>query len=321
MEGLADSIVRDILTSIGGIDWCVSEFIRVSDQLLTEDVYRRKTPELFSQAKTPSGTPLHIQLLGSDPSCLADNASFACKLGAPAIDLNFGCPAKTVNKSRGGAVLLQEPDLLYDIVREVRKTIPADIPVTAKMRLGYTHKLCAVECAQALAEGGAQHIVVHARTKLENYKPPAHWEWIAKINEAVSIPIIANGDIWTLDDWYRCREVSGVDDVMIGRGLLWQPDLARQIAQARAGQTLVPMPWTEFYKLLVRFWQQTKDKMPARYAPGRLKQWLNLLANHYPQAKSLFERIRKETDYSVVDNYLYEHHHAEKLRSKNTKHS
>src|SRR6185503_817613 len=98
-------------------------------------VFQRHAPELASGAKTSAGTPMHVQLLGSDPACLADNAAFACTLGAPLIDLNFGCPAKTVNKSRGGAVLLKEPELLHAIVEAVRRAVPAHIPVTAKMRL------------------------------------------------------------------------------------------------------------------------------------------------------------------------------------------
>lgn len=103
------------------------------------------------------------------------------------IDLNFGCPAKTVNKSRGGAVLLKEPELLHAIVREVRRAVPANIPVTSKMRLGFDSPDGALECATALAEGGSAHLVVHARTKVEGYKPPAHWEWVARVQDVVKV--------------------------------------------------------------------------------------------------------------------------------------
>ncbi|WP_038818963.1 tRNA-dihydrouridine synthase family protein, partial [Pseudomonas syringae] len=94
-------------------------------------------------------------------------AAFACELGAPVLDLNFGCPAKTVNRSRGGAVLLKEPELLHSIVSQVRRAVPKDIPVTAKMRLGYENTDLALDCARALADGGAEQIVVHARTKVD----------------------------------------------------------------------------------------------------------------------------------------------------------
>ncbi len=304
MEGLVDEILRDVLTGIGGIDWCVTEFIRVSDRLLPPSSFRKLAPELDSGAATRAGTPLRVQLLGSDPLCLADNAAFACTLGAPAIDLNFGCPAKTVNKSRGGAVLLKEPELLHSILREVRKAVPAHIPVTAKMRLGFDSPDGALDCARALVDGGAEQLVVHARTKLDGYKPPAHWEWVAKVQDVVAVPVFANGDIWSLDDWRRCREISGVEDIMLGRGLVCRPDLARQINAAKDGAAVEPMSWDDLQPLLADFWMQARRKISPRYAPGRLKQWLSMLTRSYPQAVSLFAQLRRENDCQRLDALL-----------------
>lgn len=304
MEGLVDDILRDILTAVGGVDWCVTEFIRVSDRLLSASSFNKLAPELAEGAMTRAGTPLRVQLLGSDPACLADNAALACSLGAPAIDLNFGCPAKTVNKSRGGAVLLREPDLLHSILCEVRKAVPASIPVTAKMRLGFDSKDGALDCARALVDGGAAQLVVHARTKVEGYKPPAHWEWVAKVQGIVSVPVFANGDIWSLEDWRRCREVSGVEDIMLGRGLVCRPDLALQIAAARSGDEIEPMSWADLQPLLADFWMQARRKMSPRYAPGRLKQWVSLLTRNYPQAVALFAELRRENDCERLDAML-----------------
>ena len=304
MEGLVDEILRDVLTRVGGIDWCVTEFIRVSDRLLPASQFRKLAPELSNGARTRSGTPLRVQLLGSDPVCLAENAAYACELGAPVIDLNFGCPAKTVNKSRGGAVLLKEPELLHAILSEVRRAVPREIPVTAKMRLGFDSPDGALDCARALVDGGAQQLVVHARTKTDGYKPPAHWEWVARVQEAVAVPVYANGEVWNLDDWRRCREVSGVEDIMLGRGLVSRPDLARQIAAARAGQVVEPMSWEEFMPLLQDFWLQARGKIAPRYAPGRLKQWLAMLTRSYPQAVTLFAATRRETDCARLDALL-----------------
>ena len=304
MEGLVDEILRDVLTRIGGIDWCVTEFIRVSERLLPAATYHKLAPELFNGSRTRAGTPMRVQFLGSDPQCLADNAAFACTLGAPVIDLNFGCPAKTVNKSRGGAVLLKEPELLHAIVREVRRAVPAQIPVTAKMRLGFDSPDAALECAQALADGGAAQLVVHARTKVDGYKPPAHWEWVARVQDVVAVPVFANGEIWSVDDWRRCREISGAEDIMLGRGLVSRPDLARQIAAARAGGEVVPMRWDELLPLLQDFWQQARRKLAPRYAPGRLKQWLAMLTRSYPEAVALFAEIRRENDCARIDALL-----------------
>ncbi|WP_022978525.1 tRNA dihydrouridine synthase [Nevskia ramosa] len=305
MEGLVDDGLRALLTGIGGIDWCVSEFIRINDRLLPASAFLRLAPELAQGSVTPSGTPMRVQLLGSDPHCVADNAAFAATLGAPVIDLNFGCPAKTVNKSKGGAVLLKEPELLNAIVSAVRRALPVHIPVTAKMRLGFDHADDAETCAQALADGGAASIVVHARTKADGYKPPAYWERIGSIRDAVKVPIYANGEIWTVDDWRRCRALSGVDDVMLGRGLIARPDLARQIAAVRDGRSIEPMRWLELLPLVEGYWQRVRTKVShPKYAPGVLKQWLVWLARSYPEAERLFLDIRSLSDADEVERRL-----------------
>ncbi len=301
MEGLVDHIMRDVLTEQGGIDWCVTEFVRITDQLLPSRTYHRLAPELVQDAKTPAGTPLRVQLLGSDPQALAENAAKACEMGAPVIDLNFGCPSKTVNNSCGGAILLREPEVLFKIVEAVRAGMPAGVPLTTKMRLGYDSPDGAMDCARALADGGSAQIVVHARTKTDGYKPPAHWEWVAKVQDVVSIPVFANGDIWTLDDWYRCREVSGVDHVMVGRGLVSRPDLAKQIACARDGIEYQLKTWQELQPMLREFWRQVRAFQAPRSAPGRLKQWLAMLIRNYPEAQVLFNQLRKVTDCDVID--------------------
>lgn len=301
MEGLVDDVLRDVLTRVGGIDWCVTEFIRVSRNLLPARVFHGYAPELRAGARTRAGTPMRVQLLGSDPACLADNAALACRLGAPVIDLNFGCPAKTVNRSRGGAVLLKEPELLHRILREVRRTVPAAIPVTAKMRLGYEHTDLALDCARALADGGAAQIVVHARTKVDGYRPPAHWAWIARVRDAVRVPVFANGEVWSVDDWRRCRAESGVEDLMLGRGLVARPDLALQIAAARRGETIEPMTWDALVPSVQDFWAQVRAKLPEKQAPGRLKQWLCWLRQSYTQADALFAAVRTETDCVRID--------------------
>ena len=304
MEGLVDEILRDVLTRAGGIDWCVTEFIRVSDRLLPASAFYKLAPELAHGSQTRAGTPMRVQLLGSDPVCLAENAAYACELGAPVIDLNFGCPAKTVNKSRGGAVLLNEPELLHRILWEVRSAVPAAIPVTAKMRLGYDAPDGALDCARALVDGGAAQLVVHARTKRDGYKPPAHWEWVARVADTVRVPVLANGEVWSLADYQRCREVSGVADIMLGRGLVSRPDLARQIAAWRDGADTTPMTWAELWPLLQDFWRQARGKLAPRYAPGRLKQWLAMLTRSYPEAAQLFAELRRENDCERLDARL-----------------
>jgi len=300
MEGLVDPPMRDILTRIGGIDRCVSEFIRVTDTALNMSTVERFIPEMHHGWKTPAGVPVHPQLLGSDPYWLGVNAAQMAEWGAPAVDLNFGCPAKTVNRHGGGASLLREPDVLAQIVAAVRAATPAHIPVTAKMRLGYSDTSLTLDCARALAESGAAEIAVHARTKMDGYKPPAHWEWIERIRETIAVPVIANGEVWTLDDYQRIRELSGCTAVMIGRGLVVRPDLARQIRRHQAGTALNPMSWQDLQPWLADFFIQTRGRMIDRHSPGRIKQWLSLLTRSYPQAQTLFDQLRRETSPDLI---------------------
>ena len=301
MEGLADAPMRDVLTRIGGIDWCVSEFIRVTEGLLNVATIRRSVPESEHGWRTRAGVPVRPQLLGSDVRWMGENAALLASMDAPAIDLNFGCPAKTVNRHRGGAALLTEPELLREIVASVRAATPAHIPVTAKMRLGLTDTSQTLECAQALADGGASEITVHARTKVEGYKPPAHWEWLARIRDAVDVPVIANDEVWSTEDYRRIREVSGCDAVMIGRGLVRCPDLGLRILQDADAAVL---GWDELWPWLGDFFRQTRLRVVDRHAPGRLKQWLAMLGQHYPEARALFDSLRRETCADAVTRRL-----------------
>ncbi|MGD9787090.1 MAG: tRNA dihydrouridine synthase [Sulfuricellaceae bacterium] len=291
MEGLADAVMRDVLTRLGGIDLCLAEFVRVTHHLLSERVLLRTVPELANGGRTPAGVPVRLQLLGSDAVCLAENAAQAAELGAPGIDLNFGCPAPTVNRHGGGAVLLAEPERIHAIVAAVRRAVPAGVPVTAKMRLGLEDTSLALDCARAIEAGGADELTVHARTRADRYRPPARWEWLARIREEVALPLVANGDVWTPGDWEKIRQVSGCSDVMIGRGLIILPDLARRIKSGGA-----PMPWQELLPLVEEYFALVRAKVDPRHAPGRLKQWLGMLASAYPEAEELHRRLRTERD-------------------------
>ena len=311
MEGLLDHMLRDTLTQIGGtdpvkknhsgFDLCVSEFIRITDGLLPDENFYRIVPELKNNSRTPSGVPVRVQILGSDPICMAENAAKLAELGAYGVDLNFGCPSKMVNLHHGGAALLKEPHLLYHIVNAVRKAVPSQISVTAKMRLGYDTPEYAVDCAEALSAGGAAEIVVHARTKTDGYKPPAYWEWIAKIREAVTTPIIANGEIWSADDAQRCRDISGCADIMVGRGAVANPALALMIR----GERDAPLSWDEMQRLLHHFWRSVERHISARNRNGRIKQWLHYLSRDYAQAQEQFDIIRRMVDPDEIDRALF----------------
>jgi tRNA-dihydrouridine synthase C len=124
------------------------------------------------------------------------------------------------------------------------------------------------------------------------------------VQEVVKVPVFANGDIWSVEDWRRCREISGVEDIMLGRGLVSRPDLARQIAAARAGEEVVEMSWAQMQPMLQEFWTQSVAQLTERQAPGRLKQWLAMLTRNYPEAVELFTAMRRETDLQQVSRLL-----------------
>lgn len=300
MEGLLDYRLRDTLTQVGGFDECVSEFIRVNDTLLPSHRFYRYVPELYEGCRTRAGVPVKVQLLGSDINCMAENASKVASLGAYGIDINFGCPAPTVNRNRGGAALLKEPDQMFAIVKAIRKAVPSIIPVTAKMRLGYDSTEQALVCAKALEEGGAEEIVVHARTKTDGYKPPAYWDWIHKIGSTVKIPVVANGEIWTEEDALRCKEISGCQDIMIGRGAVANPALALMIRGVKNEN----LSWDEVKRILYRYWQSLEADMEVKSRAGRIKQWLHYLTRQYPEAERDFEIVKRLTNKEDFKKYL-----------------
>ncbi|MCX2863891.1 tRNA-dihydrouridine synthase [Paucibacter sp. PLA-PC-4] len=301
MEGLLDHMLRDALTRVGGIDRCVSEFIRITDMLMPNRVFTRIVPELLNGSRTAAGVPVRPQLLGSDPVCMAENAAKLAALGPEGIDLNFGCPAKCVNRHRGGAVLLDEPELIARIVGAVRRAVPAHLPVSAKMRLGYLDDSKTLDCALAMVESGAEELVIHARTKADGYKPPAYWDRIAAVRAAVQVPVIANGEIWTAADAENCRAQSQCEDLMVGRGMVADPGLALAIRGAAAA----PLPWAQLLVLMEMFWAQVRRHVETRHQAGRLKQWLNYLKRRYPEAEQAYWRVRTINEPGLLEQEFF----------------
>lgn len=304
MEGLLDATLRDVLTRLGGMDRCTSEFIRITHMLLPERSFTRVVPELLQGGRTRAGVPVRPQLLGSDPACMADNAARLAGFEPPGIDLNFGCPAKTVNNSRGGAILLDEPWLVHQIVRAVRRAVPAHIPVSAKMRLGFNDDARAEDNALAITEAGASELVIHARTKADGYRPPAWWERIAQVRE--SLPeqrpvLIANGEIWTVEHAELARERSGCEHLMLGRGMVADPGLALRVAGLRAE----PLPWGQLLPLMAQFFTQVRAHVAPKHQGGRLKQWLHYLKRAYPEADAAYAELRTVNAADELERRLF----------------
>lgn len=299
MEGVLDPVMRDLLSAINPYDWCVTEFIRVVDSLLARRAFYRLCPELYNQGRTPSGTPVRVQLLGQSPTWLAENAFRAIELGSYGVDLNFGCPAKTVNHSKGGAVLLKEPETLYQIVKAVREAVPQPHAVSAKIRLGFDDTSLFAENVDAVIQAGASLLTIHARTKRDGYKPPAYWAQIKPFALQQRIPIIANGEIWHPDDARACQLQSGCEDLMVGRGALTIPNLGAMIKQQAA-----PLSWEGVLQLLTRYGEYKIEGDQGAYYSNRVKQWFFYLKKQYPQAEPLFAQIRTLKHTSALQHAL-----------------
>lgn len=304
MEGVIDHHMRKALTGIGGYDACVTEFVRVTDLRLPTRVFKRLSPELNEQGKTTTGEPVIVQLLGGDPEIMAINAQKAAQLDAPGIDINFGCPSKIVNRKMGGSILLREPERVHAIVKAVRDAVDINIPVSAKMRLGYDDDQLALDNAWAIETAGASALTVHSRTKVDGYRAPARWEALAPIREAVNIPLIANGDINSLDDYQRCASISGCEDVMLGRGAVSDPSLARQIKQYQNGESVVPMGWRDISALILHTCEQMTHDYPPKFLIMRIKQWLNICRKHSEEGQRVFNVIRRMNDLGEIQGVL-----------------
>ncbi|OLY66854.1 tRNA dihydrouridine(16) synthase DusC [Citrobacter braakii] len=288
MEGVLDSLVRELLTEVNDYDLCITEFVRVVDQLLPAKVFHRLCPELHNNSRTPSGTRVRIQLLGQYPQWLAENAARAVELGSFGVDLNCGCPSKLVNGSGGGATLLKDPELIYRGAKAMREAVPDHLPVTVKVRLGWGNSDRQFEIADAVQQAGASELAVHGRTKEQGYKAEhINWQAIGEIRQRLTIPVIANGEIWDWQSAQDCMAISGCDAVMIGRGALNIPNLSRVVKYNEPR-----MPWPDVVMLLQKYTRLEKQGDTGLYHVARIKQWLGYLRKEYSEATALFQEIR-----------------------------
>ncbi len=305
MEGVMDRAMRALVSELGGFTFCVAEFLRISQAIPGVRVFQKHVPELMHGGTTPTGLPVQVQLLGGDPAKLAQAALASIHAGARAVDLNFGCPARTVNRHDGGATLLQYPDRIRAIVAAVRAAVPAESPVSAKMRLGWDNIHAIHLNAERAAEGGADWITVHARTKSQGYRPPAYWRPLREVRARLRIPVVANGEIWTIDDLRRCRDETGCQHFMLGRGALADPTLGPKAARelgipGGVLQSSARAP-AEWLPLISRYAELCRASgLPSAYILCRVKQWLRM-TNH---DRTVFDALKRCQDLNELLNYL-----------------
>ncbi len=288
MDGITDAPMRELMGELRAFTYAVTEFVRVSGEPLSARAFRREVPELARGARTLSGMPVQVQILGGDPDRMALSARAAALAGATAIDLNFGCPAPTVNRHDGGASLLRTPCRVRDVVRAVRDAVTPEVPVSAKLRLGWDRTDTIDETAAMAAEGGASWLTIHARTRVQGYAPPVFWPAIGRVRAALDLPVVANGDVWTLDDLKQCRDETGCTHFMLGRGAMADPTLpGRAAKELGLGDPPTPGDWPALLRRLVALSGENGRTL------ARIKGWLNLA--HRFGDFSAFDDIKRAT--------------------------
>ncbi len=245
MAGVADRAFRQICVDFGAA-YTVGEMVSCKGLCYGD----RKSKELLVIDEQTH--PAAVQLFGDDPDIMAKAAKLTLEYKPDIIDINFGCPAPKIAGNHCGSALLKEPQLCERIVRAVSDAVP--IPVTAKIRKGYDKgDDVAVEVARACEAGGAKAITVHGRTRDQMYAPPVDRDCIRRVKQAVSVPVIANGDIYTAQDAAAMYEQTDCDLVMVGRGALGAPWIFTEInALLGEGRLLPPPPLSRRMTVLYR---------------------------------------------------------------------
>ncbi len=275
-----------------GADVMVTEFVQ-SEALIRDNVKAWEMVD-FTEGQRPMG----VQIFGATPASMAKAARLVCDRVKPDfLDLNFGCPAHKVIEQNAGSGLLRCTPLLYDLVKSVKDAIP-DVPLTAKMRLGWDHStIVAVEVAGRLQELGVEALAVHGRTKEQGYSGEAHWGWIAKVAAAVDIPVIGNGDVKDGASAMLRRRETGVSGLMIGRAALGNPWVFAQIKAAmegRAGES-VEIGMKQRWDCMIRLAELTIEVHASRLGSRDVRWMLDRmhpLTHGLPGSRKLRDRLR-----------------------------
>lgn len=263
MAGVADRAFRELCMNFGAA-YCIGEMASAKGLMMND----KKTAELLEVTSTEM--PMAVQLFGYEPEIIAAAAKTAVQYHPVAIDINMGCPAPKIANNHSGSALMKTPELCGKIVEAAANAV--DIPITVKIRKGWDdNTVTAVEVAKICESAGAQLISVHGRTREQMYAPPADWDIIAQVKQAVNIPVIGNGDIYSTHDAMMMMEQTGCDMVMVGRGALGNPWIFREINAQYEQERPTPPPgiferMTVMYRHIEKLCEYKGEKIGMREA-------------------------------------------------------
>ena len=291
MAGVTDTVFRRFIRGLGGCGLIMTEFTSSNGVVATRSGARKAQRTFNYLFYEPDEHPISAQLFGSDPKVLADAARVVEDLGFDTVDLNFGCPVKKVVKCNGGSGLLRDLPLVENILRTVRAAVK--IPFTCKYRSGWDDShIVAIEMARMAEDCGLQGVALHGRTRAQGYAGKADWSLIGEVKQAVSIPVVGNGDVFTPQDAVRMAEQTGCDGVMIGRAASTNPWIFRQIEQYIATGCYDEPTELDRYQMIRDYYQlliEKADKISGEVA-GKMKQF----ASHFTRGVRNGARLRKE---------------------------
>jgi tRNA-dihydrouridine synthase B len=234
LSGVTDMVFRRLVRRYAPDSMMYTEMVNA-----TGLHYVKQLPKIMEV--DPTERPISIQLFDCRPDFLAEAAIKAVAEGADTVDINMGCPVNKITKNGGGSSLLRQPEVAEAIVREVVKAV--DVPVTVKTRIGWNdQEITILDFAKRMEDAGAKMITVHGRTRAQGYNGNARWEWIARVKEVLSIPVIGNGDIFSVEAAVKCLEQTGADGVMCSRGTLGYPFLVGEVDRFLKTGELFPPP-------------------------------------------------------------------------------
>ncbi len=234
LSGVTDLVFRRLVRRYAPDSMMYTEMVQASSLRHLKEVPR--IMEIDANER-----PISIQLFDCRPDFLGEAAQIAVEQGAQTIDLNMGCPVNKITKNGGGSSLLRDPDTAVALVQAVATSV--NVPVTVKTRIGWDDdEINILDFAKRMADAGAQMLTVHARTRAQGYNGTAKWDWIRQVKQVLTIPVIANGDIFSVESAVACLEQTGADGVMCSRGTLGYPFLVGEIDHFLKTGELLPPP-------------------------------------------------------------------------------